>query len=219
LKSTSKKRVDPDILLFLGDKISSMDLDSIRKTYERLPDFKIVHIAQYESNQISPEALQILKDEIKKRGLDKSLNHSIEVNENGISESAFNEVVERIRKTPCPYCNTTLESNTAVWLKNHTGASHVSVSETFARIGCKTCLLGVIKKVSNMSVATGIWSISGIWKTSQALDSNDDMRVALVNDKTELFLKQAIYQNIGAFISKKDNQLDLIEFLKFFNTK
>ena len=43
-----------------------LDLDYIRKNYSQLSDQKIKHLANFEANQLEPEVVEILLEEIKK---------------------------------------------------------------------------------------------------------------------------------------------------------
>ena len=53
--------------------------DALRKHYQQLPDEDIEHLAKYEANDLVPEAQNILKEEIRRRGLSDELYNLADV--------------------------------------------------------------------------------------------------------------------------------------------
>ena len=187
-----------------------MDLESIRKNYERLPDQKLVHVAQFQANQLSPEARDILVAEIKKRGLDPNLISAIDRQTGNLTEPEFRNYVSIIQNLPCPYCNN-IGKLTAIILE-------VSQIKKF-RIGCPECLIKQIDKASNtdtaMSVAEGLLSgpsLFGIFRTAKTVSVNDAMREELRTKQSDKILEHFVFANIGAIETRKSNPGSLNEF-------
>lgn len=193
-----------------------MDIESIRKNYERLPDQKLIYVAQYQANQLSPEALDILTAEIKKRKLDPALLSSIDKQTGNLTESEFKSYVSLVQNLPCPYCSSARKL-TAIVLE-------ISGIKKF-RIGCPDCLIKQIDKASNkdtaMTVAEGLLSgpsLFGIFRAAKKISNNDQMREELRTKQSDKIMEHFVYYNIGAIEAKKSNPESLSEFLKLTNS-
>jgi hypothetical protein len=78
--------------------------ETLRSHYQKLPDEDIEHLANYEAADLSPSACDILKEEIKRRGLSDELNLAADIQVRGISEGELLDLIRRISTFPCPIC-------------------------------------------------------------------------------------------------------------------
>jgi tetratricopeptide (TPR) repeat protein len=62
--------------------------EALREHYQRLADADIERLANYEAGDLRPEALDVLKEEIKRRGLSGELDTAVDVQVKGISAGA-----------------------------------------------------------------------------------------------------------------------------------
>ncbi|GAB3667988.1 hypothetical protein GCM10028791_43500 [Echinicola sediminis] len=79
-----------------------MDLNDIRKNYEKFDDWKIEEIASEKAGSLRLEVLDILKSEIKKRNLNPNLIDSVDSQTKELTESEFNEYCDILRNHTCP---------------------------------------------------------------------------------------------------------------------
>lgn len=62
-------------------------LEQLSVTYKNLPDDKLTRLAVTEAASLRPEALELLKAEIKSRGLDEGITRGIDVQLNNIDDT------------------------------------------------------------------------------------------------------------------------------------
>lgn len=185
-----------------------MDIESIRKNYERLPDQRLIYVAEHEAANISPEALEILNNEIKKRGLEHLLA-AVNVQLTGISPKDFSDYVKLIRDLPCPYCYKSGPLTGIV----------VEARFQAIRIGCSPCLIKLLDKTANLTaVGSVLGGIFSIFSAAKKISRNDNMKQLLQNKKSDFIFEEFISNSIGAIESRKKDQEKLIQYIKSINS-
>src|SRR5215831_10672999 len=92
----------------------SLDIEYIRETYQRMSDRELLLLAAGESNQLTEEAREALKEELSFRRLTKKVEKAIEVNTKGFQYEDLDSYLKIIRSLPCPVCNKTDQALNAV---------------------------------------------------------------------------------------------------------
>jgi hypothetical protein len=192
-----------------------MDLEQIKKNYERLSDEKIVHMANFESNQLEPEVVQILIDEIKKRNLSSNLVEAVKTSTKELSGQEFQKYVDLIRNLPDP---------TTGDVASKINATIVSMTFSVILFTRQTNKLffgtdkSIRKKLEESTTATAIagwWGFPfGIIYSISSLRRNSKMRkIDYETGPTEIFI-QYVYENLGFIEVNKDDPKKLLEHLK-----
>lgn len=78
--------------------------ERLREHYRKLHDEDIERLANYEAGELSPEALAILKEEIKRRALSDEFQTAADIQMRGVSEEDQEEIIRKISVFPCPLC-------------------------------------------------------------------------------------------------------------------
>lgn len=162
------------------------DIEDIRENYKNFYDEKIIQIAQNESKGLRPEVLEILKDEIIKRNLDRTLIIWVETESKPITDYEKETLKNIIENLPCPTCQGTerilrgYEINTVVSIL----ISSIDTSET--KFLCKEC--GNKKKTISIlkTLFLCLWSRRGILLTP----------ITLIKDLFNLFFAKKISNRI-----------------------
>src|SRR5258708_5825218 len=81
------------------------NIDQLRKNYERFDDSKLIRIATEEAAGLRPEALALLVQILKERGLSEGIAKGIDVQFKKIDEKTLTAYCELLRGLPCPVCN------------------------------------------------------------------------------------------------------------------
>ncbi len=182
-----------------------MDFETIKKTYERLPDSRLIFIAQHEASQLMPEAQQLLIAEIKKRNLDPNLLDAVDKQVSPIDEKEFETYLNLIRHLPCPYCSIP---------SSLTAAVVESGNMQVLKVGCPTCLIKTLDSSSDTAAALGIF---GIFRAAKKISKNDDMKISVSKGETEQLFDQFVRNHIGAIELRKNNGMELVDYLKRVN--
>jgi hypothetical protein len=80
-------------------------LDQLRENYSRFTDAKILTLASKEASTLTPDGLQALEEEIKKRGMSQDLLTGIKVQSEPLDSFKFNEYCDIIQNQTCPICS------------------------------------------------------------------------------------------------------------------
>ena len=170
-------------------------IEEIRENYKGFSDSKIENIAKNESKGLRKEILQILKEEIEIRGLDKNLITWVEAETNTLTDFERKTLIRKIENLKCPNCEqkrsklTGQEFNTIVSIIIWCDAT------TKNKILCYYC--GRNEKLKSMLITlfAGWWSRSGILNTPYTL----------IKDTINLFFKKKINDRIIAEFIDQNN--------------
>lgn len=86
-----------------------MDLEDIRKHYEKMSDNRFIKLLTTNAHGLRPEVYEIIKKEIKKRKLSTDLFEAVLVQNKKYSLEEIEVYAELIRKLPCPVCENSNE--------------------------------------------------------------------------------------------------------------
>jgi len=154
-----------------------IDREALRKHYEILSDEDIERLAYYEAKDLSPEAVEILRNEIKNRGLSDSFDEAVETHVAGLEEEEKSELLNRISDFPCPLCDDNqapLNASKVVIVKSF--IVFTTVDKPLI-IGCPECIKANAKKALITSSLLGWWGIP--WGPIRTLWSLVDNIMAL----------------------------------------
>lgn len=195
-----------------------MNLSEIKENYKYFDDFKIRKIASEEAASLRPEVLDILKEEIKRRGMDQNLNNSIDTQIREISLLELMDYCAQLQKHPCPNC------------KSKTGKLHVTIVgqvismvfftnyEKSIKVACSDCLDNWNKKATIKSALFGWWGFPwGPIHTVRSFIFNYGMKSNNRSNKPSGLLKSYVRDHIGVLEASKTNPQALTDFLNRTN--
>ena len=83
--------------------------EELRKNYERFDDAKLIRLATEEASGLRPEAVELIRQIIRERGLSEDIVKGLEVQRQEIDEKTLLAYVELLRTLPCPLCSSKKE--------------------------------------------------------------------------------------------------------------
>jgi hypothetical protein len=173
------------------------DIDELRKNYERLDDERIIRLASEEATELRPEALELLKQIIKERGLSPVVGKAIDVQFKAIDEGTLLGYCELLRRLPCPSCNSVnerLNGNIIATLSSGYYFENI-------KIACPTCLDKAYSR-ANLNIAlSGWWRLPGLYNTPRALIFNKKMK--------KLNHIEEPSQSLMLFVAKQAGRIEL----------
>ena len=190
-----------------------MDLDLIKQNYERLPDFKIVEMANYEANQLPPEVLQILINQIRVRNLPSKLLDSIQITTKKLSNEELNGYIEIIRNLPDPTTGEKTKKLNATIISKTISYFFFSQKTNTLFIGTPESIIKKLDEATLQTALLGWWGIKAIFHAISSLRHNSKMsKINYDTNPTEALI-QFVLQNIGFIEMNKKDTKKLIEFL------
>ena len=84
-----------------------IDKEFVRETYRGMTDQELIRVVTQDAAGLTPEALEVVKDEIANRNLDPSIVRGLEAQNKTYSVEEIDEYCELIRNLPCPITGAT----------------------------------------------------------------------------------------------------------------
>lgn len=160
----------------------NMDDEALRKNYSGLSDAEIARLSNYEAKELLPEAIPILKDEIKRRGLSDDLNVAIDIQLRGVTDEEVRELVDRVSHLPCPICGKKQNLLNAFLVRTVKPGLYVTVEKPLI-MACPDCIISTAKTGLIETLIWGWWTFLGeisvgqaIWTNVKALNARKYMR-------------------------------------------
>lgn len=177
-----------------------MDINTLRETYANYPDYKLVVLAVEESQDLVPNAILVLKNEIRTRKLSEDL---IKIIDSKLLEPSLEDIeyyTKVLEDFPCASCSNSSSKLNAVLIKGQ------------IRVGCKRCLKKMHEStISNSALGLGIFGFLRNFK-----ESNHSSNL-LKQDVATQYLRLFVSQNIGVIALSKKEPKYLVEVLRKTN--
>lgn len=138
-------------------------LADLRKNYERFDNDKLVRIATRDAAELRPEALELLREIIKERGISDDVERGIDAQFQEIEPAKLLEYAEILRNVPCPVCGSRSKKLNATHTATTLSVVVLTWYEKEFKIGCPDCLDAAHGKAMIKSSLLGIWAPWGLF--------------------------------------------------------
>lgn len=188
----------------------------LKQTYAQLSDKKLIQLATENSPNLRPEALALLKEEIKARGLSENILTAIEVQHQPVNKEKVASYVTLLGNLPCPICKDHSSKTEAALISQVFSVILFTVSKKELKFGCRNCLTSHIHKASISTVLFGWWGIPmGFISTPKALYSNFKMKDKVRASDSKDLLTAFVLQSLAKLEANKDNQEELQKMIAY----
>ena len=192
--------------------VSEADL---KENYRRLPDSKLLRIASESATKLRPEALELLKEELRTRGLAETAEKAIEVQFKVVSEADIAEYCALLQALPCPVCRSTAQPLNATLTSKVMSFLVLTTWKKQLAIACPTCLDKLNRDASTSSALLGWWGFPwGVIRTVQALIANGKMLKNNHAPHPNDLLKSFVAGNVGRIETVRNSPADLQALIK-----
>lgn len=193
---------------------------NIENSYKEFDNDKITFIAQYEVEKLTPQAVDLLKNEIILRNLNPQLIEIIDEQLKGIEADDFIGYAKFLIQLPCPICG---ERYNEIDITRKAQVVSVLIFTGYDKIlicGCKSCLRKEIKRAMIISLIIGWWGFPfGPIRTIQSLYYNlNKIKETKTPDQSEDFVRFA-WANKGFIMTNLDNENELYDLIKKINAR
>jgi hypothetical protein len=143
-----------------------MDLKVIEQRYAKMSDAELTRVAVADAHSLRPEAVEIIKAEIAKRGLDLGLIDEVLAQNREYSAAEIGQYAELLRGLPCPVCRASGQKLNATIAYSAKSFILFTFSRKEPVIACPTCLDKKNLQAFLWTLLLGWWGIPwGILKT------------------------------------------------------
>lgn len=193
-------------------------IEQLKTTYKNLSDDKLARLAVTEAASLRPEALEILKAEIKSRGLGEDIISGVNAQLIETGSLEFDSYVSLIRNQPCPICAGTHQPLNAAVIGTVKSFILLTQYKKKLIIACPTCLQQTNQSGTSTTALLGWWGLPwGIIRSTQALISNMKTAKKIWSDEPTDALITFIKTNIGVIEGLRKNKQSLQLMLNSVN--
>lgn len=190
------------------------NLEELRNTYQRFSDDKLIKIATGQASDLRPEAIQVIREEIQRRGLSPDLLRGVEVQRKELSPEERKTYCDLIQKQPCPHCGSSSARLNAVLVGSVRSFVFFTNRENALVLGCPSCLRKASKSELIKTALLGWWGIPwGIFYTAKALILNYQMLGKADQAQPSEPLLAFVEQNVGKIESYQSSPQRLNDLL------
>lgn len=192
-----------------------LDINEIRKNYERFDDTQIRIIAKQDAKGLREDVIPILIEEIKKRNLGNHLIRRITVERRKLSKSEYESLKRKVKESICKNC----KKNRRLKGYKFTTITGILIDENISEyelIICGECGRKLRRKSAIWTILFGWWSLGGLLSTPFILINK--IKASIQEDKqSEQIIKSFIESNIGAITIGEDSKEVIQKLLIAFN--
>jgi hypothetical protein len=191
------------------------NLKELRQNYETFDDSKLIRLATEEASELRPEAVELLKQIIKERGLSVDILKGIGVQIQEIDDEKLLEYSELVRSLPCPVCKSTNEKLNATMTGSVISFIIITNYEKELKIACPNCLDKANNNAIIKSALLGWWGLPwGLIRTTQALLFNEKMKKQNRLSEPNDLLRGFVFERIGRLEASRNNPSELQELIE-----
>ena len=192
--------------------------DKIKNQYKNMSDSEIEKTALFESIGLERKVINILRDEIKIRGLNTNLLNWVNAGSKKFKENELVDLIKDISGLPCPKCS--IKSSILYGYEINKIISYfIGSSESQKeKILCSAC--GNKEKALSIiqNSLLGWWSRNGVFSTPYLL-IKDIFNLSKTKKISKRILNEMITDNSGYLRMNVTDKESLIDFVNRFNKR
>jgi hypothetical protein len=194
---------------------TGIDIQYIRKAYEQMTNEELVRIATTDAAGLTPEALEVVKEEINRRGLSHNILNALEAQNKEHTEEEIEAYCNLLSQLHCPGCGRATQRLNGTITGKVMSFIIFSQYNKKLKIACPSCLNKANNDALLSSLFLGWWGLPwGIIYTFQAIFLNlKNKRTNNWPDHND-YLKMFALEKIGILEIYKNNRDKLQEILK-----
>jgi hypothetical protein len=195
-----------------------IDIKFVRENYGKMSDEELSRIAIQDAHGLTPEAQEVIKEEIVKRNLDIGLVAEVEAQNKKYTIEEIDNYCELIQSLPCPKTGDTSQKLNATLTAE--ARSYLVLTQYKKKIVVGTPQ--TLTKANNAAIANsalmGWWGFPwGIVRTIQAIIVNVKNRKRIGDDEVNEFLRSFVLSRIREIERYKDNKQVLMQIVSASN--
>ena len=186
---------------------TGIDIQYVQEAYRQMSNEELIRIATQDAQGLTPEAMDVAKAEIKKRGLDDGLAKGLDAQNKTYTPEEVDAYCDILRNVNCPGCG-----DNSVRLNGSMTGEVVSFIfftqyKKQVRVACPGCLDKATNNALIKTALLGWWGIPwGIIYTIQSIILNLESKKVNHSTYHSNYLRGFTLDNIGQLETYKDNK-------------
>jgi hypothetical protein len=192
-----------------------IDVKFVQERYAQMSDAELVALTINDAGGLTPEALEIAKDELKKRGLNTRFAAALDAqNKPSYTVEEIDYYCGLINGLNCPVCGSSTEKLNATLTSEVMSFIVITQYKRKMHVGCPDCLDTLNNAALGKTMLLGWWGIPwGIVRSIQAIGVNLKSKRSNHADSPNDYLRDFALHNIGQLEAYKDNPAKLKQLI------
>ncbi|NML39622.1 hypothetical protein HHL17_20650 [Chitinophaga sp. G-6-1-13] len=189
---------------------SGIDMKYVQERYEKMSNNELIYLVTQNAGGLTAEALDIAKNEIRKRGLNPRFSKALDVQNKTYTIEEIDSYCNLINNLNCPICDSVSEKLNATLTAEVMSFIIITQYKKKIHVGCPDCLDELNNSALNKTIALGWWGFPwGIIRSIQAITLNIKSKRSNHMDSPNQFLRSFILSNIGQLEVHKGDRTNL----------
>jgi hypothetical protein len=152
---------------------TGIDIQYVQETYQSMSNEDLIRIATEDAYGLTPEAMEVVKAEIKKRGLGEGIIQAVEAQNKDLTIQEIDAYCDLVSNLSCPVCGSSSERLNATLTSEVMSFIFFTQFKKTIKIGCGHCLDKANENALIKSAVLGWWGFPwGVIRTPGAIASN-----------------------------------------------
>jgi predicted metal-binding protein len=140
---------------------TGIDIKFVQERYQQMSDDELTLIATQDAYGLTPEAMEVVKAEIQKRGLDENISKGVEAQNRKYTIQEFDTYCDLVSILSCPSCGTTVERLNATMTAEVMSFVFFTTYNRKIKVGCPHCLDKANNNALTKTALLGWWAFPG----------------------------------------------------------
>jgi hypothetical protein len=191
-----------------------LDPQQLLANYQQMKDEQLIRIAAKDAKGLTPEAIDIIKSEIRRRGLPENLVNAIDAQNKSYSLQEIDSYCDLLSGLSCPSCGSAGERLNATMTGEVMSFVLMTHYSKKLKVACPSCLDSANNKALTTTAILGWWGIPwGIIRTIQYISLNVKNKRSNHEPTHNNFLRGFVVGNIGLIETYRNDRQKLREIL------
>jgi hypothetical protein len=152
---------------------AGIDIKFVQERYQRMSDDELIRIATQDAYGLTSEAVEVVKAEIHKRGLDENISKGVEAQNKEYTIEEVDVYCDIVSNLSCPSCGSTAERLNATLTGEVMSFVFFTTYNKKIKVGCPHCLDKANNNALTKTALLGWWGFPwGVIRTPQAIALN-----------------------------------------------
>ena len=147
-------------------------LEQIRRSYSNMPDARLLELAVGEAQDLRPDAIEVLKEELRSRGFGDAIEEAMAEQLAASDPILQSERISAFRESRCPICNRSGSALNAYPVAEVRSFLFFTSRTEEVVVGCFECIRATAAAANLWTLLLGWWSPAGVFFTPAALIKN-----------------------------------------------
>jgi hypothetical protein len=186
---------------------TGIDIEFVRQSYQKMTDEQLVRVATQDAAGLTPEAQEVVKEEIQRRKLDSNIVKGVKAQNRSYTIEDIDKYCEIIQKQNCPTCQSSFQKLNGTMTDEVVSYIFFTQYKKKIKIGCPDCLDKANNAALIKTATLGWWAIPwGIVRTIQSIALNLKSKKTNHIDTPNNFLRNFVLSKVGQLETYKDDK-------------